>query len=186
VNSSLPNSAQADGQSQCWYAEEVRPHEPALKSWLRVRFPWLADIDNVVQESVTRLWCRSENPEGAPIRSPKAALFAIARNAALDQARRNAIVSIEPVADLGSLKVLDNTDTVEAVSTRQELEFLAAAIRQLPTRCQQVLTLTKVYGMTEREVAERLGISEHTVRTHVVRGIEQCANYFRERGITRS
>lgn len=56
---------------------------------------------------------------------------------------------------------------------------------QLPTRCQQVLTLTKVYGMTEREVAERLGISEHTVRTHVVRGIERCADYFRERGITR-
>ena len=185
MNSPLPNSAQADGQSQRWYAEEVRPHEPALKSWLRVRFPWLADIDNVVQESVTRLWRRSENPEGAPIRSPKAALFAIARNAAVDQARRNAIVSIEPVADLGSLNVLDNTDTVEAVSTRQELEFLAAAIRQLPTRCQQVLTLTKVYGMTEREVAERLGISEHTVRTHVVRGIERCANYFRERGITR-
>ena len=185
VNSSLPNSAQADGQSQRWYAEEVRPHESALKSWLRVRFPWLADIDNVVQESVTRLWRRSENHEGAPIRSSKAALFAIARNAAVDQARRNAIVSIEAVADLGSLNVLDNTDTVEAVSTRQELEFLAAAIRQLPTRCQQVLTLTKVYGMTEREVAERLGISEHTVRTQVVRGIERCADYFRERGITR-
>jgi RNA polymerase sigma factor (sigma-70 family) len=179
------NSEPTDGHGQRWYAEEVRPHEPALRAWLRSRFPWLADVDNIVQESVIRLWRRFENRTGAPIHSPKAALFAIARNAAVDQARRNAVVSIEPVADLGSLTVLDSTDTVEAISARQELGYLADAIRQLPTRCRQVLTLTKVYGLTERETAERLGISEHTVRTQVVRGMERCTNYFRSRGITR-
>jgi RNA polymerase sigma factor (sigma-70 family) len=185
VKSPPPNSEPIDDQSQRWYAEEIRPHEPALKSWLRCRFPWLADVDNIVQESVIRLWRRTTNRAGAPIRSPKATLFAIARNAAVDQARRNAVVSIEPVADLGALTVLDSTDTVEAVSVRQELDHLADAIRQLPPRCRQVLTLTKVYGMTERETAERLGISEHTVRTQVVRGMERCTDYFRARGITR-
>jgi RNA polymerase sigma-70 factor (ECF subfamily) len=165
--------------------EQVRPHEPALRSWLRARFPWLSDVDNVVQESVARLWRRSADSRQAPIRSAKAALFSIAHHAAVDQARRHAVVSIEPVADLEALSVLDHADTVEAVSTRQELAHLAAAIRQLPTRCRQVLSLTKVYGLTEREVAERLGISEHTVRTQVVRGMEKCTDYFRQRGITR-
>ena len=35
------------------------------------------------------------------------------------------------------------------------------------------------------EVAERLGISENTVRTHVVRGMERCTDYLRARGVNR-
>jgi RNA polymerase sigma-70 factor (ECF subfamily) len=185
VSSPPPDNDSTTGPSRRWYLEEVRPHEPALRAWLRARFPWLTDVDDLVQESVARLWRRSTRSNLPPVRSAKATLYSIARNAAVDQARRHAVVSIEPVADLASLAVLDGADTVEAVSTRQELELLAGAIRQLPTRCRQVLTLTKVYGLSEREVAERLGISEHTVRTQVVRGLEKCTDYFRSRGITR-
>jgi RNA polymerase sigma-70 factor (ECF subfamily) len=72
------------------------------------------------------------------------------------------------------------------VNARQELEFFAAALRNLPDRCRQVVTLTKIYGLTEREVAERLGVSENTVRTQVVRGMERCTNYLRERGVIRN
>jgi RNA polymerase sigma-70 factor (ECF subfamily) len=46
------------------------------------------------------------------------------------------------------------------VDAQQELEFFAEALRDLPARCRQIITLTKVYGLSEREVAERLGISE--------------------------
>ena len=84
------------------------------------------------------------------------------------------------------LSVLDQgADVVETVVARQELEFLTEAVRGLPDRCRQVVTLAKIYGLSEREIAERLGISENTVRTHVVRGMERCTDYLRARGITR-
>ncbi|MBI2497428.1 MAG: RNA polymerase subunit sigma-24, partial [Opitutae bacterium] len=38
-----------------WFAEEVQPHEPALRAWLRNRFPTLVDPDDLVQESYARL-----------------------------------------------------------------------------------------------------------------------------------
>jgi RNA polymerase sigma factor (sigma-70 family) len=83
-------------------------------------------------------------------------------------------------------RILDEgANVIQIVTARQELEILADALRDLPDRCRQVLTLTKIYGLSEREVAERLGISENTVRTHVVRGMERCTDYLRARGISR-
>src|SRR5690606_32264412 len=130
---------------------------------------------DIAQEAVVRLWRRHRNPQGTPIKSPKAALFVIARNAAIDEARHRAVVKMLPVTETDHLSVLDErADVAAIVDARQELEFFAEALRDLPARCRQVVTLTKVYGLTEREVAERLGVSENTVRTHVVRGMERC------------
>ncbi len=177
-----PNDDSADNHEQ-WFAEEVYPHKSRLRSWLHARFPWMTDVDDVVQDSLSRLWRRQTQPGREPIHSGKAALFAIARNLATDQARHQGVVSIDSVADMSKLAVLDDTDVAEAVSVRQELEFLADALRELPARCRQVITLTKIYGYTEREVAERLGISEHTVRTQVVRGMRRCMEYLRRKGV---
>lgn len=175
----------ADDARVRWFVDEVQPHAPALKSWLKLRFPWLRDVEDVAQEALFRLWRTNKAAESAPLRSPKAALFMIARNAAYDIARRNAITRFESVADMEDLPVRDKTDVVESVNAKQELEFLADALRALPRRCRQVLTLTKIYGCTEREVAQRLGISENTVRTHVVRGMERCTEYLRRHGVNR-
>lgn len=170
-----------------WFVDEVQPHESALKSWLRSRFPWLLEVDDIAQEAAVRLWRRHRNPVGAPIKSPKAALFVIARNAAIDVARHQAVIKMQSVTETEHLSVLDERADVGAiVNARQELEFFAAALRNLPDRCRQVITLTKIYGLTEREVAERLGVSENTVRTQVVRGMERCTNYLRERGVIRN
>ena len=38
-----------------WFAEEVQPHEPALRAYLQARFPTLGDYDDIVQESYVRL-----------------------------------------------------------------------------------------------------------------------------------
>ena len=177
----------ADPACARWFAEQVQPHESALKSWLRARFPWILEVDDIAQEALVRVWRRHINPFCAPIKSPKAALFVIARNAAIDEARHQTVVKMQAITENEELSVLDErADVTAIVDARQELEFFAEALRGLPARCRQVVTLAKVYGLTEREVAERLGVSENTVRTQVVRGMERCTNYLRERGVKRN
>lgn len=167
-----------------WFTEEVQPHEASLRQWLQRRFPWLHEVDDIARESVIRLWHRRNSSTRGAIASPKAMLFAIARNAACDLARRRGIAKINSVAEIESLPVLDeHTDVAEHVSTRQELEFLAEAVRDLPDGCRQVLTLCKMYGYTPKEVAARLCISEHTVRAQIAKGMRRCAAYLRHRGI---
>ena len=167
-----------------WFAEEVHAHEPALRAWLRARFPWLHEPDEVAREAVLRMWQQGAVSGGASIASPKALLFAIARNAAFDLGRRRGVTEINSVAEIERLPVVDeNTDVVETVSTRQELELLADALGDLPDGCRQVLTLCKLYGYTPKEVAAKLAISEHTVRAQIAKGMRRCAAYLRHRGV---
>jgi len=64
-----------------WFAEEVLPHEPPLRSYLRQSLPSLADVDDLVQDCFARMM-RARNT--GTIRSPRPLLFAIARNAVRD------------------------------------------------------------------------------------------------------
>lgn len=167
-----------------WFSEEVQPHEPALREWLRARFPWLHEADEIAREAVLRLWHQGSGGAGAGIASPRALLFAIARNAACDVGRRRGIAEIASLAEIEHLPVADERpDVAEVVATRQELEFLAEALRELPDGCRQVLTLCKMYGYAPKEVAARLGISEHTVRAQIAKGMRRCAEYLRRRGV---
>jgi RNA polymerase sigma-70 factor (ECF subfamily) len=183
ISESLPTT---EAQAADLFAAEIQSHQRPLKSWLKSRFPWLVEVDDIAQEAVVRLWRRQTREDSSPLKSSKAALFSIARNAVVDLARHRAVAKTDCVAEMSQLLVLDQgADVVETVVARQELEFLTDAVRGLPDRCRQVVTLTKIYGLSEREVAERLGISENTVRTHVVRGMERCADYLRAREVTR-
>jgi len=167
-----------------WFDQEVRPWEPALKAYLRNAFPALPDVDDLVQESYARLFRARKAGE---VQHPKAFLFATARNAALDCCRRRKIVSFEPLADFPEANVLDQQpDVSEIVSQRQELELLADAVRSLPERCRQVLTLRLLYDLPVKEIASRLGISALTVKTHLATGMRRCAAYFEERGLPES
>lgn len=37
-----------------WFIDEVQPHEPALRAYLRGRFPSLHDVDDPVREAHAR------------------------------------------------------------------------------------------------------------------------------------
>lgn len=165
-----------------WFAQEVQPHESSLRSYLRSVFPSLPDIDDLVQESYARL-LRAR--EVGRVSYAKAFLFTTARNAALDVFRRRKILSINGVANLADLAVVeDRPDAADAVNKQQELELLSAAVRGLPGRCRQVLTLRLLYGMSHKEIAAELRISEHTVKAQLAKGMRRCADYFQERGVS--
>lgn len=164
-----------------WFAEEVQPHEIALRSYLRSTFPALPDIDDVVQDSYARLLRAHQSGR---IQHAKAFLFTTARNAALDFFRRRQIVAIETVGDFSTLSVYDDApDAAAIVNKQQELGLLAEAVRELPDRCRQVLTLRLLYGLAHKEIAAQLRISEHTVKAQLAKGMQRCAAYFEARGL---
>jgi RNA polymerase sigma-70 factor (ECF subfamily) len=164
-----------------WFAEEVQPHESSLRSYLRGMFPSLPDIYDLVQESYARL-IRAR--EAGRISYVKAFLFTTARNAALDFFRRRKVVTIDGVADLAGLSVVeDRPDAAETVNKQQELELLSQAVRGLPERCRQVLTLRLLYGFSHKQIAAELRISEHTVKAQLAKGMRRCADYFEDHGV---
>lgn len=171
-------------ENAVWFAEEVQPHESSLRLWLRRKFPSLPDVDDLVQDSYARLIRARETGR---ISYVKAFLFTTARNAALDIFRRRQVVSIESVADMSELSVIeDRPDAAESANKQEELDLLAAAVRTLPDRCRQVLTLRLLYGLSHRQIAADLGISEHTVKAQLAKGMRRCSEYFAERGLIKA
>ena len=160
-----------------WFALQVQPHEAMLRAWLRSRFPAESEIDDIVQEAFSRVVAARAQAE---IAAPKAFLFATARNLALGRVRHRKVaggpnVLTESVAE----SVLDeDADVPQAVARAQELELLSQAIQSLPTRCRQILTLRKIYGLSQKEVAAQLGIAEHTVEAQGTIGLRKLAEFF--------
>jgi RNA polymerase sigma-70 factor (ECF subfamily) len=164
-----------------WFAEEVSPHEPALRAWLQKQYPNLSDVDDVVQESFLRLLSAREK---TCIGCVRAYLFAIARNAALGVFRKQKIFSDVTIDELETSCILEgSTDVVETASTHQEFAFAIEAIDALPSRCREIVILRAVQGLPYQEIAQRLGLSVQTVRVQVARGMKKCAEFLRERGI---
>ena len=164
-----------------WFSEEVYPHEPALRAYLQARFPTLADHDDIVQETYTRL-LRAQGNGG--VHYPKAFLFTAARNIAFDLFRRRGAKPTEAVTDLVELTVLEDRPEVgEQIDQGYELEVLADAVRALPDRCRQVIMLRYLDGLAYKEIAEQLGISPETVKVHMAKGMRRCAAFFADRGL---
>src|SRR5258708_30244283 len=89
----LPSMPPQDSETARWFEEQVRPHEPGLRAWLRSHFPSLVDADDLVQDAFIRL-LRAR--EAGPIENPRAFLFATARNVALDLYRHQRVITLEP------------------------------------------------------------------------------------------
>jgi len=162
-----------------WFADEVHPHEAALRGYLRSAFPSL-DVDDVVQESYLKLL---RTRAAGRIASTKAYLFAIARNTALTLFHRRRIFSATPVSELPDSRVLDaGPDAAQALVARERFDLMSQAIAQLPHRCGEVMRLAVLRGCSNAEIAGILGLAENTVRVHLARGIAKCADYLRARG----
>lgn len=164
-----------------WFAEKVLPHEQPLRSYLRQSLPTLADVDDLVQDCFARI-VRARST--GTVRAPKPLLFAIARNAVRDFIQRKRRAELIPITENVGLPVLvSDSDVVEAVCRRQEVALLTEAIESLPQRCREVLLLRKIKGLSQREIAELLGIAEHTVEALAAKGTRRCAEFLRARGL---
>ena len=165
-----------DPKSHGWFSEYLQPHETMLRAWLRSRFGDESEVEDIVQEAFVRVLKAREKTE---IKSPKAFLFATARNLALGGIRKKAYRSEQNLADFNELDVLDEEENIAAaVSRSEELELLTKAIQSLPTRCRQIITLRKIYGMPQKEIAKELGISVNTVETQGTIGMRKLGEFF--------
>jgi len=165
-----------------WFSEEVRVHEDSLRGYLRGVFPSVRDVDDLVQESYLRVWrARSQRS----ISYARAFLFKVARHLALDQVRSKRSRPLNFLGDVEELRVLDNGPTAAQHTSRAEkIRLLGQAIADLPDRCREIVILHKFEGLSQREVARRLGLREKTVENQIAISLKRCEAFLRRRGLT--
>jgi RNA polymerase sigma factor (sigma-70 family) len=158
-----------------WFKREILAHEAMLLRYLMRVWPRKHEVLDLRQETYARVYEAALTSR--PV-SPRAFLFTTAHHLMADRVRHERIVSIEAVGDIEALNVLNDEISAEQhVSARQELKRLAAAMDRLPPRCREVMWLRRVEGLSQKETAERLGVSVKAIEQHVSKGGRLLAEY---------
>ena len=162
--------------------EAYLANELALKRFLRRFIKSREGADDLAQEAFLRAFAAESQHS---IVSPKAFLFKVARNLALNELARQASATTEPLGDFEGQEVLEDSSQVaadDAVDDRKRIRVLARAIAALPPQCAKVFILRKMQGLSQKEIAARLNISVRTVENHVALGLVRCKAYMRAHG----
>jgi RNA polymerase sigma factor (sigma-70 family) len=153
-----------------WFAREVLPHEPDVRRWLagRLRGIGSTDVDEVMQEAYARMWAADLDS----ILNARAYLFVTARHIVGELIRRSRIVSIELMADLDSLNIVDEeVNAHRRLSGQEEIARLHAIVAELPPQCRRAFQLKKFEELSQREIAAEMGVAESTVEKHLARAL---------------
>lgn len=152
-----------------WVGSNIVPHEAALRARLRHMAVPEDEVGDIVQDAYVKI---ARLDDVSHIRNGRAYFFATARSVLLDRIRRERIVRIDSLTEADALALADDDPGPERkVSARQELERVRQLIATLPDRCREIFELRRIQGVPQREIAERLGVPEHTVEAQAVRGL---------------
>jgi len=166
----LPSCATTDA----WFIHEVLPLEALLMQFLRRNWRNESDIADIRQEVYVRVYeaARKKIPD-----SPKPFVLTTARHLLINLVRRERIVPIEAIGDMDMLGVSsDEAGPDRTVIAREELRRLQTALDKLPPRCREAIVLRQVEGLSQRQIASRMGISEKTVERHLSIGVRALAD----------
>ena len=169
------------GERLRWFALEVLPHEADVRNWLvrRIRGIPRCEIDEVMQETYARLWTADSDR----IVNARAYFFVTARHIVGQMLRRARVVSIETMADIDELNIADQENEPERrVSGREEVERMRLLLSYLPPKCRQAFELRKFEGLSQRQIAERMGIAESTVEKHLIKAFRWVMSKMKDAG----
>ncbi len=172
-------NAKKTSQSE-WFRTEILPHEADLRTWLTARFSSYSEIDDVIQESYFRLLKANDS---GPIVNPRAYLFVTAKNIILGRLRHLTYERPKGFKEMDPLEIVDESKSpLDEATQNDEIRILIEAIQSLPKRCCQVMTLRKIYGYSQKEVAAQLKMKVNTVQVQSAIGLRKCEEYFKKIG----
>jgi RNA polymerase sigma-70 factor (ECF subfamily) len=144
-------------------------HARAVKRYLFGIIPKLEVAEDLTQEAFVRLQSSARNH----LESPRGFLFRTAHNLALDHLRRDRRVPIDELDDITTASLADaGPSPEEQVAARQELAIMRAIILELPPKCRQVFLLVRLEGLSHRDVAAEMGMSQTMVRKYLARAVD--------------
>lgn len=150
------------------FAARYRDYLPRVLNFIRLRVP-----DEAVAQDLTAATFEQAFRKIGQLRSADAFagwLFAIARNEVGQYYRRRSPdLSLDSLLDLP----LAGEAPDDWAERREELASVLAAVAQLPPREQEILSLKFAAGLTNREIAQAMGLSDSNVGVILFRAIRR-------------
>lgn len=123
-----------------------------------------AEADDLAQEVFLRL-LRLDDPEA--INHPRAFLFRVAANVVSDWRDRHRRLRIDSPETFDA--IASEETPADALVADARAKAISEALKQLPPVQSAALVLRVTHGLTYKEVAQHLGVTERMVKRYVVK-----------------
>lgn len=134
-----------------------------LKGFLKKALPKDEDAESVMQDIYLKLWTARKFIQ--PNKNFETYLFVIARNLLIDLMRKRLHKQryLEELCRTLQEDQTNNLDTKAVVEYSELEKMIIKLIDQLPEKRREIFRLNRLEGLTYKEIAEKLHISENTV-----------------------
>jgi len=158
-------------------ADAFRGFYADILHFLRKRTDNASDAADMTQDVFTQ-WL--DYRDRAQVEQPRAFLFQMARNLLRDHWRRQQVRhsahaeppehDAEPLSD-------ERDDPMLAAQRLQRLEQLTAVLAELSPRRREALMLHRFEGLSQAQIAQRMGISVSMVEKHIAFALLHCKQH---------
>lgn len=132
------------------------------------------EAEEIIQNTFLKLWLKRH--ELPAIESPGGWLTRIASNLALNALRDKATYRKYTVI-AGSSIAEDDDELEQSLNARELSSLINEAVAMMPAAKQQVFKMSRQNGLTRQEIAQQLGISEHTVKNQLSSSLKFIQEY---------
>ena len=151
-----------------------KEHGASLVRFLTRRLKNVEDAEDIAQAALLRI---QNLDAGTSLDNPKAYLFQVANNLAIDNMRRNDI--LQRYLQTESLR--NESQNAEGalsperiIAAQQQLRTVQHTISKLPLKYRQAFLLHRKNGMSYSEIATEMGVSVSSVEKYILQALREC------------
>lgn len=128
---------------------------------------------DIAQDTYVRLAATAPDPAG--IENHRAYIYRVAGNLAVDTMRREGRHTAWLTGDEPDENIADPTPSPERIAIgRDRLRRFEEALETLPPKARLALLMFRVDGLSHREIADRLNVSESMVAKYIGQALRHC------------
>lgn len=132
--------------------------------------------EEIVHDALLKVWTERQRLD--PGRSFVGYLYTITRNMALNFLKKSA--SEAGLREKARIRFIHwHNETEEMLYHADLVQMTNQAVGQLPPQQQRIYRMSRDQQMTHEEIAQRLDISRHTVRNHIIKALQAIKSYLR-------
>jgi len=136
------------------------------------------DIEDIVQETFVKSYEADLKQE---ITYERTYMLKTARNLALNHISKASERKNQSLEGMKSLPYGLTSKSLESqIESKERFLHFCRATDTLSVEVKRVFLLKKVYGMSQKDIAGYIGLSESTVEKHVAKGLLQCSLYLQK------
>ncbi|WP_328189315.1 sigma-70 family RNA polymerase sigma factor [Marinobacter sp. OP 3.4] len=148
-----------------------RDHQPWLLNWLKGKLGCPSDAGDMSQDTFLRLL----TVDLSVLREPRAYLLVIANRLMINRHRRRHLEAdvLQQVAH--TMESGNHKGPAEIVAARDLLhQVLLMLTEELPEKPREAFLLARTEGLSYRQIARRLDVSESSVKQYISKALVHC------------